>query len=116
MYHNASELQRFYRDGSISEKFENIFLFKRPIAKFAKQTWTLKYTASYRDTPEFKNNTYNYVKEHVEAWFEPIFFQISEFEEELQDIAGQLKTSLAKANTVMAAYLEDDDFGKSFLE
>ena len=117
MYQNATHIQTYYRDGEISNKFENIFLFKRPIVKFGKQSSTLQYTASYRESQAyFRQNTYTYIKEHVEAWFEPIFFRISEFEEELQDIGGQLKTSLAKANTVMATYVEDDDLGKSFLE
>ena len=115
MHRNSSRLQSFFT--SELSSFKKVSLFRRPIVYLSTGGNVYQFTSSYAYIAKFigKDNP-DYILEHVEAYFEPLFNEIDKFELELHAIAGQLKTAMNGANKLLESYLEDEQLGQMFLE
>ena len=116
MYTNSSRLQSFFTVTELSS-FNEVSLFRRPIAYLSTHGIVHQFTSSYNDIKKYmgKDNP-DYVLEHVEAYFEPIFNEIDKFELELHAKAGELQSAMSLANELLDSYIRDEQLGWSFLE
>ena len=115
MHRNSSRLQSFFT--SELSSFKKVSLFRRPIVYLTTGGNVHQFTSTYAYIKKYigKDNP-DYVLEHVEAYFEPLFNEIDKFELELQAIAGQLKTAMSGANELLESYLQDEQLSQVFLE
>ena len=115
MHRNSSRLQSFFT--SELSSFKEVSLFRRPIAYLRTHGIVHQFTSSYNNIEKYigKDNP-DYVLEHVEAYFEPLFNEIDKFELELHAKAGQLKSAMSVTNELLESYIQDEQLGQSFLE
>ena len=115
MHTNSSRLQSFFT--SEQSCFKEVSLFRRPIVYLRPHGIVRQFTSSYNDIKKYiGKDDPDYVLEHVEAYFEPIFNEIDKFELELHAKAGQLQSAMSGANKLLESYLQDEQLGQSFLE
>ena len=115
MHTNSSRLQSFFT--SELSSFKEVSLFRRPIVYLRPHGIVHQFTSSYNNIKKYigKDNP-DYVLEHVEAYFEPLFNEIDKFELELHAKAGQLQSAMSVANELLDSYIRDEQLGQSFLE
>ena len=117
MYQNVSELQTFFSKPVLSRYFPHVSLFRRPIIEFKHKGYTTTMTSSYESSRQWlETGQFDFIQEHIEAFFEPIFASLSHFEEDVDTYSMQLRTAFDAANKAMVMYTEKDKLNSEFLK
>ena len=117
MYQNVYELQTFFSKPVISRYFPHVSLFKRPIIEFGYEGHTMTMTSSYESSRQWLETAqFDFILEHIEAFFEPIFDSLSLFEHNVDTYSRELRTAFSEANKAMVMYTERDKINSEFLK